>query len=156
MPKHLDRPNSAVFVAWDIICLGACGRLRQEVAAFCRIGNMRTEEGLAGILPTSSATRRWVLIAAVAASGSLLVGLLLPNAIGIRISVFAPSGSVVTFARAAADDGYVIVGVQSDHVVNLVAKDGRVVHAWHVPHALHGMARLDPDGSLLYLGEAPY
>ena len=101
----------------------------------------------------SHATRRWVLIVAVAASASFLVGLLLPGAFGIEFSLFKTRPEVVTYDRAAADDGYVSVAVLNDQRLDLVAKDGRVVHSWHLPYPLAGMAQVDADGSLLYLGK---
>lgn len=106
--------------------------------------------------PTRS-TRRWLLLLAVGVAGGYLAGLLSPGALGMIGGAFAPppilASGVVTFDRAHTDTGYVTVGVIPAQSVDLVAKDGRIVHTWHLPHPLAGMATMDPDGSLLYLGK---
>ena len=104
-------------------------------------------------------TRKRALAMAVAVSGSYLVGLLSPGMFHVALpAVPSPpivATGVVTFDRQLADDGYVTVGVLFDQTVNLVAKDGQVVHSWHLPYPLGGMATMSPDGSLLYLGKLP-
>ena len=82
-----------------------------------------------------------------------------PAVLGLTAGIYAhPSAEgsgVITFDAARADPGYVTVGVIADQTVKLVAKDGRVVHSWHLNFPLAGTATMYPDGSLLYLGTAP-
>ena len=107
----------------------------------------------------SRSTRRWVLLAAVIGAGGYLGGLLTPSVVGITTVSYtalkADAGGVVTYDRLRADNGYVTVGVMGDRLVNLIAKDGSVVHGWSLTHALNSMATMGSDGSLLYLGDDP-
>ncbi len=97
----------------------------------------------------------WSLVGAVLVSAAFLLGLVLPGALGIRIDVLAGPEGVAKFDKSRAGDGYLTVGVNFDNRVDLIARDGRVVHSWHLPYNLLGMATMDSDGSLLYLGQLP-
>ena len=104
------------------------------------------------------AARRWLLVVAVVGAAMLLVGLVAAGAFGIGRSLFKPqigSSNVVTLDRTRADDGYVTTGVMNAQVVNLIAKDGEVVHSWPLRDGLVGMAAMDPDGSLVHMSDPP-
>ena len=107
----------------------------------------------------SRSARHRLLVLAVSIAGAYLVGLLSPVVFGLTAGIYAhPSAKgsgVITFDEARTDTGYVTVGVISDQTVKLVAKDGRVIHAWHLNYPLAGTSTMYPDGSLLYLGTAP-
>ncbi len=101
---------------------------------------------------------RWLLVIAVVGSALFLAGLVAAGAFGVGRSVFKPevgNAAVVTFDRKHTDDGYVSTGVLGGYGVDLVAKDGRIVHSWALNHPLQGMATMDTDGSLVYMGIAP-
>ena len=104
----------------------------------------------------SASTRRWVLVIAVCVTGAYLAGLLSPRAFGLTGGLLAPlpveAGGVVTLDHDRVDTGYVTVGVIADKTVQLISKDGHVVHSWALDYLLAGTATLDPDGSLIYLG----
>ena len=107
----------------------------------------------------SRSSRRWLLVVAVVASGMYLAGLVTTSAFDIGRNAFGrptPTGSGLFFSDPAqADNGYVSIGVLGGTSVQLVSKSGDVVHSWQLDHALTGMATMDTDGSLLYLGLDP-
>ena len=101
---------------------------------------------------------RWALLVAVIAGVMFLAGLIAAGAFGVGRSLFRPeigASGVVTFDRAKTDDGFVSTGVMNDDVVNLVAKDGEIVHSWPLRNGLVGMAAMRPDGSLIYMSNPP-
>jgi Arylsulfotransferase (ASST) len=107
----------------------------------------------------SRSTRRWLLVLAVGVAGAYLAGLLSPAIFSLTGTIYAPppveASGVVTYDRPSADSGYVSVGVLFDHQVQLIGKDGTVVHSWTLDGPLADMATMDPDGSLLYMPAPP-
>jgi Arylsulfotransferase (ASST) len=107
----------------------------------------------------SRSTRPWLLLFAVGVAGAYLAGLVSPAVLGVTNGIFMPpplrSTGVVTYDRLRADTGYVVDGVINDRTVQLISKDGKVVHSWHLPYPLEGTATMDADGSLTYIGLLP-
>ncbi len=108
------------------------------------------------VLFASRSTRRCLLALAVASAGMYLAGLVTSSAFDVGGAVpgrpAVGASGLFYLDKSRTDDGYVSIGVQGGESVQLVAKDGRVVHTWHLGHTLNTMATMYPDGSLLYLG----
>jgi Arylsulfotransferase (ASST) len=105
------------------------------------------------------ATGRWLLVIAVVAAGMYLAGLVTTSALDVGRAALGQSqvgaSGVITFDAGRADNGYVTTGVLQGRTVDLVAKDGTIVHSWKLNYDLWGTATLYPDGSLEYMGSAP-
>ena len=106
----------------------------------------------------SRSSRRWLLVVAVVGSGMYLAGLVTTTPHATFRTAFGGtqigSGGVFAVDETRVDSGYVSIGVLGGNAVDLVAKSGEVVHTWRLDHKITGMATMDADGSLLYLGLA--
>ncbi len=95
-----------------------------------------------------------IVVLAAFAAGMLAIAAIF-QAGGILAIWNGQRTGVFLLDAAAADPGYVLIAPLHTTEPRLIAHDGRVVHAWHLTHPVSTMAQMLPDGSLVYIADAP-